>query len=211
MKISGIYKIESKLKPERCYIGSAVDISKRWRSHLILLRKNQHNKKIQNHFNKYNETDLRFSILLGCEKKDLIKTEQYFIDSYNPWFNVCKIAGSTLGIKASDETKKLMSEQRIGNKHSLGYHHSEETKQGMSRDRLGKKKLDKTKYKGNTNGCGNKGKPSWRKGKVGICSEETRRKTSKKLIGRFVSEETRQIRSESMKLVWAKKKLNKAG
>ena len=29
MKISGIYKIESKIKPERIYIGSAVNIGNR--------------------------------------------------------------------------------------------------------------------------------------------------------------------------------------
>jgi group I intron endonuclease len=110
MKISGIYKIQSIVKSERIYIGSAVSINQRWNLHLSMLRRNVHdNKKLQSHFNKYGESDLQFSILLGCEKEDLIKIEQYFIDSYNPWFNHCKIAGNKLGVKASEETKEKMS------------------------------------------------------------------------------------------------------
>jgi GIY-YIG catalytic domain. len=64
MNTSGIYKIESKLKPERIYIGSAINIGQRWRVHLSDLRKQKHHsKKLQNHYNKYGEVDLSFSIL----------------------------------------------------------------------------------------------------------------------------------------------------
>jgi group I intron endonuclease len=113
MKISAIYIIKSIIKPERSYIGSAVRIDLRWNLHLSRLRRNIHdNKKLQSHFNKYGESDLQFSILLGCEKEDLIKIEQYFIDSYNPWFNHCKIAGNKLGVKTSDETKEKMSKSQ---------------------------------------------------------------------------------------------------
>jgi group I intron endonuclease len=118
MKISGIYQIKSRIKPGRIYIGSAVDISNRWRLHLSDLKKKKHHSpKLQAHFNKYGETDLTFSILLGCNKEDLIKTEQYFIDSYNPYFNHCKIAGSCLGYKKAphtEEAKKKMSDAMIG-------------------------------------------------------------------------------------------------
>ena len=38
MKISGIYKIESKLKPERIYIGSTININIRWNKHLTDLK-----------------------------------------------------------------------------------------------------------------------------------------------------------------------------
>jgi group I intron endonuclease len=100
MKISGIYQIQSKIKPERIYIGSAININSRWNMHLFRLRKKEHHSiKLQNHYNKYRESDLQFSVLLGCDKGDLIKIEQYFIDSYNPWFNIAKKAGSALGIR----------------------------------------------------------------------------------------------------------------
>jgi group I intron endonuclease len=115
MKISGIYQIQSKLKPNRIYIGSAFDITQRWRSHLSLLRNNkQVNKKLQNHFNKYGEADLCFTILLGCEKIDLLKIEQYFIDSYKPYFNICLKAESQFGLKRSAKTKLRISKSKKG-------------------------------------------------------------------------------------------------
>jgi len=112
MKISGIYKIESKRKPERCYIGSAKDIHNRWKTHLRDLRLNKHHsKKLQRHVNKYGIEDLAFSILLGCDVADLLKHEQYFLDSLETYFNTCKIAGSVLGVKRGNpwNTGKKMS------------------------------------------------------------------------------------------------------
>lgn len=114
MKISGIYQIQSKIKPERIYIGSAINIHKRWNYHNQDLRRNKHgNIKLQNHYNKYGLADLVFSVLLGCDKEDLIKTEQYFIDSYNPFFNICQKAGNTQGRKHSQKTKDLIRKKLI--------------------------------------------------------------------------------------------------
>jgi len=80
MKIAGIYKIQSTVKPDRFYIGSSVNISKRWSCHINDLRKNKHHSsKLQNHYNKYGESDLRFTIILGCEENDLLKTELHGI------------------------------------------------------------------------------------------------------------------------------------
>ena len=41
-KFSGVYKIQSICKPERVYIGSAVNIDKRWKEHIWQL-KNERN------------------------------------------------------------------------------------------------------------------------------------------------------------------------
>lgn len=192
MKISGIYQIQSKIKPERIYIGSAINIDDRWRCHLKDLRKNKHQRKLQNHFNKYGESDLQFSILLPCEKADLIKTEQYFIDSHKPYFNICPTAGSVLGLKKKykpmgEYQKKRISEGQIrignkppvhfGNKYMLNKHHSEETIKiliELNTDR--------------------------------IVSEETRNKMSKKKIGKpsgregkFHTEKSKNIMRKSQK------------
>ena len=60
---SGIYKIESKIKPERIYIGSAKNIQFRWNLHKReLLNKKHHSHKLQWHVNKYGIDDLRFII-----------------------------------------------------------------------------------------------------------------------------------------------------
>jgi group I intron endonuclease len=133
MNNSGIYKIQSKIKPRRIYIGSAIDIKKRWWHHLSELRLNRHiNRKLQGHFNKYGEIDLQFSILLGCDKEDLIKSEQFFIDILKPSFNICSKAGSLLGFKHSIEFCKKQSKNRKGRVSPMkGKHHSEESKTKM--------------------------------------------------------------------------------
>ena len=69
MKISGIYKIQSLIKPERIYIGSGCDLKRRRNYHWNDLRKNKHHSiLLQRHYNKYGESDLSFSVLLGCEQ-----------------------------------------------------------------------------------------------------------------------------------------------
>lgn len=114
-KVSGIYQIQSKIHPEKIYIGSAVDIQERWRIHLRGLRNNKHHsKKLQRHFNKYGEQDLQLSLVLECDKEVLINAEQAFINHYDPYFNICRVAGSQLGIKRSDEFKRKCSKYHSG-------------------------------------------------------------------------------------------------
>jgi group I intron endonuclease len=145
MKQSGIYQIQSKVKPDRIYIGSAVDISKRWREHLNQLRvKKHHNSKLQRHYNKYGQSDLQFSILLFCDKKELIRNEQYFIDNYKPYFNILKIAYSALGYKHSKSTiakqKQHLREIHMGEKNpQYGKHLSDEAKR-KAKETIAKKR-----------------------------------------------------------------------
>jgi group I intron endonuclease len=117
-----------------------VNINARKLQHLSDLRKNIHNSiKLQNHFNKYGESDLQFSILLCCEKEDLVKIEQYFIDSYKPFFNCSPTAGNCLGIKHSKETREKLSKLRKGEKNNFyGRHHTEESKEKIRKNRIGK-------------------------------------------------------------------------
>jgi group I intron endonuclease len=121
MKISGIYKFESKVHPDRVYIGSSNNINGRKSSHLYSLKKKiHHNPKIQAHVNKYGIDDLLFSIVVICDKSELIPVddviwiEQFLIDAYKPWFNVATVAGRPVGHSVSEETRKLWSEQRKG-------------------------------------------------------------------------------------------------
>jgi group I intron endonuclease len=141
-----IYLIKSKLNPSRIYVGSSVSYINRKRQHLRMLNNNVHyNKRLQNHFNKYN--DLCFEVYKEVEiKSNLIKEEQKAIDKLNPYFNICKVAGSPLGVKWTKEQKKEQSNRLIGNKNSLGYKHTIFTKQKLSNIR-----------KGNKNAQGNKG------------------------------------------------------
>ena len=106
MKLSGIYKIQSIIKPERIYIGSAINIRNRWYHHKEYLRRNEHeNSKLQNHYNKYGKEDLIYSVIVGCAKENLISYEQFYIDVLSPVFNCRLIAQSNLGIKHQPHTK----------------------------------------------------------------------------------------------------------
>ncbi len=132
MNVSGIYKIQSIVKPERFYVGSTGNIRKRKQEHLYRLRKNNHpNKKLQYHYNKYGESDLKVSVVEPCLPEFLIIREQCYFNPL-PWFNNDPKAGSSLGIKRSEEYKKALSERLKGNKNHLGCKHSEEARKKMS-------------------------------------------------------------------------------
>lgn len=191
MQKSGIYKITSKIKSDRFYIGSAIDLKQRKRDHFKDLRKNKHgNSRLQNHYNKYGEQDLVFEVIEYVEyKTKLLEREQFYIDSLNPFFNICKVAGSLLGTKRSEETKKKMSLAKIGKPSSNKNRKlSEDHKYKLSISHFGLKRSDETRRKMSEN-SGMKGRVSPKKGLK--CSEITRQKMSKSKMGRIVSEETR--------------------
>jgi group I intron endonuclease len=95
--ISGIYIICSVLKPWRLYVGSSYDILYRFKRHLGFLRCNDHHsKKLQSHYNKYGEKDLRCVVAERVCQKELLVKEQYWIDVLNPWFNGSQYALSII-------------------------------------------------------------------------------------------------------------------
>lgn len=194
---SGIYKIQSKIHPDRIYIGSAGNIRKRCNNHLCGLRNNRHdNSKLQRHFLKYGEDDFYFSVLSICDKSNLIEQEQYYIDLYNPYFNICMIAGRTTGYKHSDEMKQFFSKTRKGRK--LSEQHINKLKEAhkyrifTEETRL---KISNThKGMGHTMDARKKISES-HKGKV--LSEQHKKNISKALQGRIPTIETRMKLSAS--------------
>lgn len=181
------------------YIGSAVNLSKRWPNHLSDLKINKHgNSKLQHAYNKYGKNNFEFRVLRVVEdKKDLVKIEQFYLDMYKPYYNICKTAGSCLGIRRTEKAKKNMSNARKGMKLSeehkrkigealkgekhpmFGKHHSKEASLKMSLSRKGKKL--------NKEHC-----ISLSKAHKGIkFSKEHKRKLREKAIGRKLSEETK--------------------
>lgn len=92
---SGIYKITC-LTTDKFYIGSAVNINRRFDEHKTLLRHNKHyNSKLQNAWNKYGEENFYFGPIEFVEESQLLDIEQWWIDSTN----VCKV-GFNLAQKA---------------------------------------------------------------------------------------------------------------
>ena len=138
---SGIYQIRN-LVNGKIYIGSAVLLIRREKDHFRQLKKDQHpNRKLQRAWNKHGEQNFLFEIVEEVqERENLIETEQFYLEALRPEYNICKTAGSTLGLKFTEEAKQKMSESRKGEKHHFfGKHLSEEVKQKLSELRMGEK------------------------------------------------------------------------
>ena len=207
---SGIYKIQSMSNPEKIYVGSAVSFYVRWSIHQSELRLNKHkNSKLQNYYNKYGSDDLQYMVIQECDKEELLKLEQHYIDTLNPYFNICKIAGSSLGLKRSDETKKKIGDHWRGTKHSE--QHKINISNGLKghKNSLGHKDTEETlqkkseKAKGNTHGF-QKGSAPWNKGKKGLQEAWNKGITGeashmKGKIHNMMTDETKQKISESLK------------
>jgi group I intron endonuclease len=74
---------------------------------------------------KYGYNKFSLDILEYCDKFNLIEREQYYLDNLKPEYNISKIAGSRIGCKHSEKTKKLISNA------SKIHRHSEESKEKM--------------------------------------------------------------------------------
>lgn len=168
---SGIYRIINSING-KIYIGSAVNIDKRWRDHISLLKKGRHHSRyLQNAWNKYGAYAFEFSIIEECDIPSLIAREQYFIDTLSPDYNVCKVAGSSLGVKRSDETRakigfvsrNISAETRakIGAANKARKI-SSETRAKISARQVGKTYSAETRAKMS---AANKGQIPWNKGK----------------------------------------------
>jgi group I intron endonuclease len=105
----GVYSITNKNNGE-IYIGSSIDIEHRWREHVRMLEKGDHcNRLLQRAWSKYGETAFVFAILILCCSDELVDMEQCYLDHIKPQYNLCSIAGSSLGVKHSDETRAKVS------------------------------------------------------------------------------------------------------
>ena len=130
MKI-GIYKILN-LKDKKSYIGSTstIGFEKRWNKHVLDLNNDKHHSiYLQRAWNKYGKSNFDFIIVEECEKENCLKREQYYIDKMEPEYNICKNAGSTLGIKLNENYCKRLKMIRKGKSNPFyGKHHTEKTK-----------------------------------------------------------------------------------
>ncbi len=116
---SGVYRIKN-IKTQRVYIGSTIDIFKRWPSHRSQLANNTHdNSKLQNSYNKWGKDVFRYKLIKKLPNtisvEILLLWEQKFIDKYQSairgkGYNICPVAGSCLGRKRKKSSIKKMVE-----------------------------------------------------------------------------------------------------
>lgn len=174
-ELTGIYEIKNLSNGKR-YIGSAVDFGNRWRVHAQSLKRGDHHSRaLQRAWNKYSPAAFQFNRLIVCSKENLIMYEQAAIDAFNPEYNCAPKAGSQLGYKHSEESRKRMSESRPKDFSPMtGKSHTEEARAKISANRKGK--------------C------------IGIVfSDERKRKISDAHKGRSVSQETRDKIAETLR------------
>lgn len=156
---TGIYKITNTIT--NCsYIGSSVNIDRRFRQHRHSLKHNKHvNTYLQNSWNKYGENVFIFEIIeIVVDFNNLLKREQYHIDICNFKYNLNVVTPTRLGSKANAETKKRLSESHKG--------------------KISPKKGLKT------------GKPAWNSGKTDVYSKESLQKMSASKKGKRFSIKT---------------------
>lgn len=147
---TGIYEIVNTANGKR-YVGSAVNIRKRWNGHRLLLRCGRHHAgPLQNSWTKYGESVFEFRKLLICSKANLILYEQAAMDALNPEFNILRVAGSCLGVKRGPETGAKISAANTGRKHSA------EARANMAASRIGHKVSTETRAKLSVAHMGNK-------------------------------------------------------
>lgn len=232
IKQGGVYEIRSIQNGKR-YIGSSVNVGRRiLEGHLEALEKQKHgNDHLQKHFNKYDREDLKFYLLEIVPRKikepahqfreKIINREQYWLDKLNPEFNICKIAGSTLGTKRSKQAIEKTTGKNngmygvTGKLHpSYGITRPDSVKEAVSKANTGRKKSkqsllqqsknlkkfyttkegDKLKAKKSEQYSG-EGNPFYGK----THSKETKRKIANTRLGTKTSEETKKKMSEAHK------------
>lgn len=111
---SGIYQILC-VPTGKIYIGSARDLLSRWWKHRSDLELGKHqNRHLQRAWEKYGPDAFVHSVIELVFEPCLIEREQYWLDRLRPFqdrgFNICVIAGSSLGVKRSDEYKARLAE-----------------------------------------------------------------------------------------------------
>ena len=180
MTLSGVYQITNQINGKK-YIGSSVNIKKRWAHHKTMLRAgNHHSAHLQSAWQKYSGENFKFEIICSCPEDKTVEFEQFFVDARNPEYNIAKCANApTLGTHLSAETRRKISE---ANKNP-----SLEARRKMSEAKKGRIVLKETRRK----------MSEFHKGKH--LSEETRLRMSEAHKGRIVSEETRRKISEAHK------------
>jgi group I intron endonuclease len=182
---SGIYKIVNEVTG-KCYVGSSIDIDRRWGQHRNSLQKDKHlTPHLQNSVNKHGLNNFVFEVVEECVSNMLIEREQFWIDvldSYDNGYNARPKAESRIGTKLSEEHKQKISEAHKGKPKT------KEHKDSMSKSR--------------------KGDTPWNKGKKGvqIPSEETKKKLSLVLKGKTYEEIYGKEKAEEMKQKRRKKR-----
>lgn len=195
-----IYKAEN-IITNKIYIGATTrSLEQRKNRHIYLSKNNTGCRKLSSALCKWGSNNFKWEILEECKgRMELDHAESNWINKFNSvdsGYNLYyggnlaseesrkKMSESKMGHKVSEETRKKLSEAGKGrilseehkkkiSKSGKGLKRSEETRKKMSIASTGKQHSDETKKKIGKAGVG---RIPWNKGKTGIYSNETKRK-----------------------------------
>ena len=119
---SGVYLILNTAN-QHFYIGSTVNLRRRWAQHIWYLEHNRHhNPHLQNAWNRYGGHSFVYFVaeIVGVTRSILF-AEQQWIDKFDAanrrdCYNMCARAYSHLGRKRSEETRRRLSLAQTGKK-----------------------------------------------------------------------------------------------
>lgn len=203
---AGIYYITNKVNGHK-YVGSSVDIERRWKQHKCILRGYCHdNSHLQAAWNKYGEDAFEFKIMAYTDPDKATVLEDFILQNYFDRFeyNIAESATAPfLGREHSEKTKEKMSKAQSGENNPMygkigennpryGRRHSEETKRKISEANSGKYRSEEAKQKMSESRFG---KNNSFYGKHH--SEEAKEKIGEANSGKIFSEEHKQKLSES--------------
>jgi group I intron endonuclease len=137
---SGIYRWTNNTNG-KSYIGSAVNLAIRIFQYYNLDFISKYNMTVYKAIIKYGYSCFTLEILEYCEPNDCIKREQYYLDIFQPEYNILRIAGSSLGHNHSEETRAKISASLLGKTHS------DETKGKISAAILGQIRTEEVRAK----------------------------------------------------------------
>lgn len=195
----GVYIIYNSVN-EKMYVGSSAKVNFRIGRHIEELKNLRHHSiLLQRDFNQYGLSVFKFYLAKAVKhKEDLIKWEQYYIDYYNPEYNICPEAFSVLGRKSTLETRAKISKALKGRVSPLkGTKFTKIHRLRISRSLTGIKRSKETRKKI---------VEAWKIRKTYPISEETRRKLSAVWKGRKQTMQHKQRRMEALKKTLALKK-----
>jgi group I intron endonuclease len=117
----------------KSYVGSSINLGHRFSQYYSLAHlKKKEFSIIYRAILKHGYTKFSLDILEYCESSLCISREQYYLDLLKPEYNICKIAGSRLGTKQSEETKiKIGIVQKGMHNHFYEKMHTDETRKKM--------------------------------------------------------------------------------
>lgn len=105
---SGIYRWVNLINGST-YIGSGEDLTRRFRDYFspkwLIKESLKNNSIIYRALLKNGYSKFRLEILEYCEKAKTLEREQYYLDVLKPTYNICKVAGSSLGRKTNSSTR----------------------------------------------------------------------------------------------------------